>query len=49
MTQGWIKFHRDWLDNPIITKDNDYLAVWLYLLCYATHEEKEACFGIKKN
>ena len=42
--EGWIKFHREWLDNPIITKDTEHLAVWLYLLVNATHKEKECIF-----
>jgi len=48
MEQGWVKFYRGWLDNPIITKDTEYLAVWLYLLTNATHTEKEAYFNSKK-
>ena len=48
MEQGWVKFYRGWLDNPIITKDTEYLAVWLYLLTNATHTEKEAIFNGKK-
>ena len=39
MEQGWIKLHRELLDNPVVTKDNDYLAVWIYLLLEATHSE----------
>ncbi len=46
--EGWVKFHREWLNNPIITKDSEYLAVWVYLLTYATHTEKEAYFYGKK-
>lgn len=45
---GWIKLHRKSLDNPTITKDNDYLAVWLYLLLYATHKEVEVLFAGEK-
>lgn len=41
---GWIKLHRKILDNPIVTKDADYLAVWVYLLLSATHEEYSALF-----
>ena len=42
--KGWIKFYREWLDNPIITKDSEHLAVWTYLHCYATHNETECIF-----
>ena len=27
--EGWIKLHRKTLDNPIITKDSDYLAEYI--------------------
>ncbi len=45
MEQGWVKFHREWLDNPTITKDKDYLAVWTYLMLNATHTEVQAQYG----
>ena len=46
--QGWVKFYREWLDNPIITKDSEHLAVWIYLNCSATHIEKDVIFNGKK-
>lgn len=45
---GWIKLHRKMLDNPIIMKDADHLAVWMYLLLNATHAEYPALFKGKK-
>jgi len=45
---GWIKLHRKMQDNPIIMKDADYLAVWVYLLLNATHTEYPALFKGKK-
>lgn len=45
MEQGWIKLHRKILDNPIIFKDNDHLAVWIYLLLHATHKKMDAIFN----
>lgn len=45
---GWIKLHRKMLDNPIIMKDAEYLAVWMYLLLNATHAEYPALFKGKK-
>lgn len=42
--EGWIKFHRKILDNPIVCKDSDYFAVWCYLLLNATHTEYDAMF-----
>lgn len=46
--EGWIKLHRKTLDNPVISKDADYLAVWIYLLLNATHKEVSAIFKGKK-
>ena len=46
--QGWVKFYREWLDNPIITKDSEHMAVWIYLNCSATHIEKDVIFNGKK-
>lgn len=46
--EGWIKIHRKILENPIISKDSDYLAVWIYLLVNATHKEIPALFKGKK-
>ena len=46
--EGWIKLHRKILDNPIIMKDSDHLAVWIYLLAHATHKEYPALFKGKK-
>lgn len=46
--EGYIKLYRKLLDNPIIMKDNDYLAVWIYLLLNATHKEIEAVFNGEK-
>lgn len=45
---GWIKLHRKILDNPIVCKDADYLAVWIYLLLNATHCEYTTLFKGKK-
>lgn len=45
---GWIKIHRKLLENPIIMKDADHLAVWVYLLLNATHAEYPALFKGQK-
>lgn len=42
---GWIKLHRKTLENPVVCKDSDYIAVWVYLLMNATHKEHPAVFG----
>jgi DNA-binding transcriptional MocR family regulator len=36
------------LENPIVCKDSDHLAVWIYLLLNATHKEYAVIFGGKK-
>lgn len=46
--EGWIKLYRKILENPIITKDSDYLAVWIYLLLNATHKECDVIFKGKR-
>ena len=48
MQNGYVKIYRKLLDNPIITKDADYLAVWIYLLLNATHKEIDALFKGKR-
>lgn len=45
---GWIKLHRKTLENPIICKDGDYMAVWVYILLNATHKEAYMMFGGEK-
>jgi DnaD and phage-associated domain len=45
---GWIKLHRKSLDNPVVFKDADHIAIWTYLLLNATHKEYPAMFGGQK-
>lgn len=45
---GYIKLHRKILDNPIVCKDSEYLAVWIYLLVNATHKEIQVVFKGQK-
>lgn len=45
---GWIKLHRKTLENPVVCKDSDHLAVWMYLLMNATHKEYPAIFAGEK-
>ena len=42
--EGYVKIYRKLIDNPIIFKDNDHLAVWMYLLLNATHKPIKAFF-----
>lgn len=46
--EGWIKIHRQLLDNPIICKDSEHLSIWIYLLLNATHKEIPALFKGEK-
>ena len=41
---GWISLHRKLLENPVVCKDNDHLAVWIYLLLNATHSGYDTMF-----
>ena len=34
---GYVKLYRKILNNPIVWKDSDHLAIWCYLLLNATH------------
>lgn len=45
---GWVCLHRKLLDNPVVMKDAEHLAVWIYLLLHATHEEYPAFFKGQK-
>ena len=42
---GWIKLHRKIWDSPTVTRDSDYLAVWIYLITHATHKEYKTYFN----
>ena len=33
------------MDNPVIWKDSDHVAVWMFLQLTATHKERQAIFG----
>lgn len=44
---GWIKLHRQIFENPLSNKPN-YLSVWIYLLSYANHCDKEIIWNNKK-
>jgi hypothetical protein len=48
MDGGWVKIHRKMLEHPIVCKDTDHLAIWIYLLVNATHKEIPALFKGKK-
>lgn len=45
---GWIKLHRQLLDNPIVMKDAEHLAIWVWLLLKATHNGVDVMFRGKR-
>lgn len=47
METGWIKLHRKLLKNPVVMKDADHLAVWVYLLLKATRVVHNSIFDGK--
>lgn len=42
--QGYIKLYRKILENPVVTKDSDFFAIWTYLLLNASHNHYEVVF-----
>jgi DNA-binding transcriptional regulator YhcF (GntR family) len=47
MHRGWIKIHRKMAENPVVWKDTDHAAIWLFLLLNATHKRVQGFFGGK--
>lgn len=45
---GWIKLHRCIWNNPVVTKDSDHVAIWLWLLTHAQIEDKDILFAGEK-
>ncbi len=45
MAEGWICLHRKMLDNNTVCRDASHMAIWVYLLLSAEHEETEVLFG----
>ena len=45
---GYIKLYRKLFENPIVCKDSDTIAIWIYLLLNATHKEISVIFKGKK-
>ncbi len=42
---GWVKLHRETLNNSVIMRDSEYFSVWTYLLLNACYEECQGIFG----
>lgn len=45
---GFVKLYRNIQENPMIMKDSDHLALWVYLSLNATHKEIDMLFKGKK-
>ena len=45
MNRGYYKFYRKMWDNPLITKDPEHIAVWVYLMSFATHQPFDVWFN----
>ena len=43
-TNGFVKLHRKMLDNPVVCKDADHLAIWIWLLLNAVWDECDVTF-----
>ena len=43
--EGYIKIHRKILENPIVCKDAETMAIWLYLLLNATYKPYDVLFN----
>lgn len=47
-TNGYFQLHRSIFANPVVTKDQDYFLVWIYILAQAEYEKgKRVDFGGK--
>ena len=45
---GWIKLYNQTLKNPIVCKDAEHLAIWVWLLLKATWVESDVMFDGKR-
>lgn len=45
---GYISLHRKLLENPVVCKDAEHLAVWVWLLLKATWKESDVLFNGKR-
>lgn len=48
MGVGFLKLHRQTLDNPTVMKDADHLAIWIWLLMNAKFAPCDDSFGGKR-
>lgn len=45
---NYIKLYRETLENPIVMKDADHLAIWIWLLLHAVYAPTDVVFGGKR-
>ena len=45
MATGWFKMYRCLWENPVVCKDADHIAIWVYLLSSATHKDIDVYFN----
>ena len=48
MQSGYIKLYRCAFKNPVVCRDSDHVAVWLFLLLKAAHKPYSVSFRGKK-
>ena len=48
MRDGYVKAYRKMLDNPVVMKDAEHFAVWMWLLLNATHGKYDTIFKGEK-
>ena len=48
INKGYIYLHRKIIDNPIVCKDAEHFAIWIYLLLKASHSDREYIFDGKR-
>ena len=46
--EGFIKLHRKLLENPVVCKDGETMAIWMYLLLNATYKPYDVMFKGKR-
>lgn len=45
--KGFVKLHREIINNPIVSKDVSSIAVWIHLITNAAYQETEVLFNGK--
>ncbi len=48
LNDGWVKAYRKMLDDPIVCKDGEHLAVWMYIMLVASHADRKMLFNGQK-